>query len=142
MCLSSERRAFLLLMLCAVTVGLLCAADTAKSGRPKDSGAKKQDPADIVYKPGADVKAPKLIHYVEPEFTSSSDQAFVDGIVKISTVVTQKGIPTDLHILNGLNTKEDGTAMDAVKQWRFEPGTKNGQAVKVQVIVEVNFHLL
>lgn len=141
MCLSSKRRALLLFMFCAVTVGLLCAADTVKSGQSKDSGSKKQG-ADVVYKPGADVKAPKLIHYVEPEFSSSSDQAFVNGVVKISTVVTQEGIPTNLQILSGLNTKEDGTAMDAVKQWRFEPGTKNGQAVKVQVIVEVSFHLL
>ncbi len=134
MCLSSKTRARLLLVPCVLFIGLLHAADADKT-----SSAKKQE---VVYKPGADVKAPKLIHYVEPEFSDSSDEAFVDGIVKISTVVTPDGLPTDLHILSGLNSKVDGTAVDAVKQWRFQPGTKDGEAVKVQVTVEVSFHLL
>jgi periplasmic protein TonB len=62
--------------------------------------------------------------------------------VKISTVVTQDGIPTELKILRGLNSKEDETAIEVLKQWRFQPGTKAGQPVKVRVTVEVEFHLL
>ena len=141
MCFSSRIRANLLLVPCIFTASLLCAAGVKDSGN-KDSGVKSQEIADVVYKPGADVKAPKLIHYVEPEFSDSSDEAFVDGIVKISTVVTQEGVPTDLRVLSSLNSKEDTTAVNAVKQWRFQPGTRNGEAVRVQVTVEVSFHLL
>jgi TonB family protein len=121
----------------------LLSAAPAEDHSQKSSGvAKKQDAGSTVYKPGPDVKAPKLIHYVEPEFSDSSNEAFVDGVVKISTVVGSDGVPTDLHVLSGLNSKEDGTAVNAVKQWRFEPGTKAGEAVNVEVTVEVNFHLL
>jgi TonB family protein len=102
----------------------------------------KSDSADTVYEPGGDVKPPKLTHYVEPAFSSSSKEAFVEGTVKISTVVTTEGRPTDLHVVRGLNSEEDRTAMDAVTEWRFQPGTKNGRAVKVKVTVEVDFHLL
>jgi TonB family protein len=94
------------------------------------------------YSPGGDVKPPKLIHYVEPEFSSSSKEAFVEGVVKISTVVTAAGLPTELHVVSGLNTEEDNTALAAVKQWRFQPGTKDGHPVRVRVTVEINFHLL
>ena len=105
--------------------------------------AKGEDEADKkVYEPGGDVKAPKLIHYVEPDFSPNSKEAFVEGTVKISTVVTTDGIPTDLHVTSGLNTEEDRTAMEAVKQWRFEPGTKSGHPVNVRVTIEVSFHLL
>jgi len=97
---------------------------------------------DPVYQPGKDVKAPKLIHYVEPQFSPSSKEAFVEGAVKISTVVTREGLPTELKVISGLNAKEDETAVEALKQWRFQPGTKAGQPVKVRVTVEVDFHLL
>jgi TonB family protein len=95
-----------------------------------------------VYEPGGDVKPPKLIHYVEPAFSDSSKEAFVEGTVRILTVVTCDGIPTELKITSGLNADEDRTALEAVKQWRFQPGLKNGQPVNVRVTVEVEFHLL
>lgn len=88
------------------------------------------------------MKPPKLTHYVEPDFSPSSKEAFVEGTVKISTVVTTEGLPSMLKIVKGLNTDEDKTAVEAVKQWRFQPGTKAGQPVRVKVTVEVDFHLL
>jgi TonB family protein len=104
--------------------------------------SKDKSSEEPTYTPGGDVKPPKLIHYVEPEFSSSSKEAFVEGVVKISIVVTADGLPTELHIVSGLNTEEDDTAIAAVKQWRFQPGTKNGRPVRVRVTVEINFHLL
>ncbi len=102
----------------------------------------KDAPQNKVYEPGGDVTPPKLVHYVEPDFSPNSKEAFVEGTVKISTVVTTDGVATDLHVTSGLNTEEDHTAVEAVKQWKFEPGTKGGQAVNVRVAVEVTFHLL
>ncbi|MGH9584581.1 MAG: energy transducer TonB [Bryobacteraceae bacterium] len=95
-----------------------------------------------VYEPGGDVTPPKLIHYVEPAFSDSSKDAYTEGTVRILTVVTRDGIPTDLHVTSGLNADADRTALDAVKQWRFQPGLKNGRPVNVRVTVEVAFHLL
>lgn len=95
-----------------------------------------------VYEPGGEVTPPKLIHYVEPNFSSSSKEAFVEGTVRISTVVKTDGSPIDLHVLKGLNAEEDQQAVEAVTQWRFKPGAKKGQPVNVRVTVEVDFHLL
>ena len=97
---------------------------------------------ETVYEPGGDVKPPKLVHYVEPKFSPSSKEAFVEGTVKISTIVTRDGLATDLRVISGLNSEEDRNAVEAVKEWRFQPGTKRGEPVKVKVTVEVNFHLL
>jgi TonB family protein len=47
-----------------------------------------------------------------------------------------------MRVTNGVSAEEDRTAMEALKQWRFRPGTKNGQPVNVRVTVEVDFHLL
>jgi TonB family protein len=94
------------------------------------------------YEPGGAVKAPKLIHYVEPEFSSQSKEAFIEGIVKISTIITVEGRPSESHVIRGLNPEEDRTALEALKQWRFQPGTKEGKPVNVKVIIEIAFHLL
>jgi TonB family protein len=102
----------------------------------------KPEGDDKIYEPGGDVKGPKLLHYVEPAFSPSAKEAFVEGTVKISTVVTREGVATRLRVTSGLNAEEDRTATEAVKQWKFQPGTKAGQPVNVRVTVEVTFHLL
>ena len=127
-------RAFLLLL----CISLSLRADEQSADR---KGA-KGDPSKQVYEPGGNVKAPKLLHYVEPEFSPKSKEAFVEGVVKISTVVTVNGEATELKIISGLNTEEDRTATEALKKWKFQPGTKEGQPVNMRVTVEVDFHLL
>jgi TonB family protein len=119
-------------------VGVLAFASTRGAAADDKSSTTKE----IVYQPGGDVKSPKLVHYVEPAFSSSSKEAFVEGVVRISAVVKSDGVPSDIHISKGLNSEEDQKAMEAVGKWRFRPGTKNGQAVNVRVTVEVEFHLL
>ena len=112
------------------------ATDDPKTKDTKDSSQND------VYEPGGDVKSPKLVHYVEPDFSPKSKEAFVEGTVKISSVVNTDGVATNLKVVSGLNTEEDRTALEAVKQWRFQPGTKAGRAVNVRVTIEVSFHLL
>lgn len=79
---------------------------------------------------------------MEPEFSPKSKEAYVEGVVKISTVVDTDGSPTAYRVTSGLNAEEDRTAVEALKKWKFKPGTKNGQPAKVRVTVEVEFHLL
>ena len=101
----------------------------------------EQDSSDV-FEPGGPVRPPKLAHYVEPEFSTSSKEAFMEGTVKISTVVTTGGMPIKCQVVTGLSENEDRTALEAVRQWRFSPGTKEGKPVNVRVTVEVAFHLL
>jgi len=143
---NASRRSFCrsFLALISVAAGTLDAAGQ-ESGDAKKADGKKSDSGasdDHVYEPGGDVKPPKVIHYVEPSFSPKSKEAYVEGTVKISTVVTTEGSPKDLRVISGLNAEEDQTAVDALKQWKFQPGTKNGQAVNVRVTVEVSFHSL
>lgn len=108
----------------------------------KTQDKKDGKPAPTVYTPGGDVKAPKVVHYVEPQFSASSKEAFVEGVVRLKTTVTPDGLPSDIEVTKGLNTEEDRTAVEAVKQWRFQPGTKGGEAVHVRVGIEIAFHLM
>ena len=139
MSLGTSRRVFVRAFAKPVVAGLIFISLGLANGNEGKDSKKTTAP---VYDPGGEITPPKLVHYVEPAFSSSSSEAFVEGSVKISTVVTSDGTPTELHVMRGLNAEEDRTAVDAVTQWRFRPGQKAGQAVNVRVTVEVDFHLL
>jgi TonB family protein len=141
--LNLDRRKFLL-TLATLWAGFHGNAFGRQDNKSKDSKDKDKDgkPAPTVYTPGGDVKAPKVVHYVEPSFSNASKEAFVDGVVRLKTTVTPEGLPSDIEVTRGLNAEEDRTAVEAVKQWRFQPGTKAGEAVHVRVSIEIAFHLM
>lgn len=140
MYLLANRRVFLSFLTAANSFGSISRAAALASFFSAGSSDKSSD--ETVYEPGGDVKPPKLIHYVEPEFSPSSKEAFLEGTVKISTVVTQEGKPTECRVSSGLSSGEDRSALEALKQWTFHPGTKGDKPVKVRITVEIDFHLL
>ena len=137
MYLNASRRDFLYLCFAINLVFLRSEATALQT----DSNRSTKSDAEA-YEPGGAVKAPKLTHYVEPEFSSQSKEAFIEGVVKIATIVTAEGRPSESRVIHGLNAEEDKTALEALKQWRFQPGTKDGKPVNVKVNIEIAFHLL
>jgi TonB family protein len=134
-----SRRVFAI-QLAALALHATCCADDQKDEHKPEKTSDSVE--DKVYEVGGEVKSPKLVHYVEPAFSPKSKEAYVEGTVRISTVVSKAGDPTNPQVLSGLNAEEDRTAVEALKQWKFEPGTRNGRPVNVRVTVEINFHLL
>ena len=140
MCL---RRVLLALTTVVLVSIFLMPAATARDGDKTDAGKTTEEKQhDPIYEIGGDVKPPKLVHVVEPEFSAHSEQAFVSGVVKIQMIVTSEGLPKEPKVLSGLGDVQDKKAVEAVQQWRFKPATKEDKPVNVRVTVEVNFHLL
>jgi TonB family protein len=63
----------------------------------------------------------------------------LQGVSVVGLVVDSKGMPRDLHIERSLATDFDKSAMDAVRQYKFEPGKRDGKPVAVSINIEVNF---
>jgi len=55
--------------------------------------------------------------------------------------VDAAGRPQQIRVQRPLGMGLDEKAIEAVKQWKFEPAKKDGQAVPVMINVEVNFRL-
>ena len=53
----------------------------------------------------------------------------------------QYGRPQNLKVARSLGMGLDQKAIEAVRQWKFEPAMKDGRPVAVQINVEVNFRL-
>lgn len=94
-----------------------------------------------VYRIGGGASAPIVIHHVEPEYSEQARNAKFQGIVVLSTIVDETGHPTHVKIVRPLGLGLDEKAIEAVQQWRFRPGLKDGKPVPVLVTVEVNFRL-
>jgi protein TonB len=90
---------------------------------------------------GGDVKAPVKKFYPDPQYTELARKARVAGIVIIEAVIDRNGNVTDARVLKGLPMGLDNAALEAVKRWKFQPGTLNGQPVPVYYNLTINFQL-
>lgn len=94
------------------------------------------------YRIGGDVSSPVLILKTEPEYSEEARKAKYSGSVLLTIVVDQNGVPRDIRVVRPLGLGLDEKAIEAVRKWRFRPGTKSGRPVAVQAQVEVSFRLL
>lgn len=97
---------------------------------------------DGAYRMGPGVSSPRLVYKVEPSYSDEARAAKLDGPVRISLIVGTDGLAHDINVVRSLGMGLDEKAVEAVQKWRFQPGTKDGQPVRVRAIIEVNFKLL
>ena len=93
------------------------------------------------YRVGGGVRAPRPVFSPDPEFSEEARRNKFQGNVVLRIVVGADGRTHDVAVLRSLGMGLDEKAIEAVRQWRFEPGTKDGQPVPVEVNIEVTFHL-
>jgi periplasmic protein TonB len=93
------------------------------------------------YRPGNGTSAPRVIYQTDPEFSDEARKAKYQGTCVLDLVVDAMGRPTAIRVVNALGMGLDEKAIEAVKNWKFEPGKRDGHAVPVEIAVEVDFHL-
>ena len=84
---------------------------------------------------------PRLLREVKADYSEDARRANVEGEVILEIVVRRDGSVSDVRLLNGLTGGLNERAIAAVRQWRFAPATRLGQAVDVVVEVAVEFKL-
>ena len=94
------------------------------------------------YRPGGGVTGPQILYKVEPEYTEEARKAKYQGTVVLAVVVDPDGLIRSVRVIRSLGLGLDEKAMEAVKQWKFRPGMKDGRPVPVQASIEVTFRLL
>jgi len=86
--------------------------------------------------------APVVLFQVEPEFSEEARKAKLQGVVMLYGEVDTNGRLRNIRVTRGLGLGLEEKAIEAVKQWRFRPGTRDGKPVVAAASIEVNFHLL
>lgn len=94
-----------------------------------------------VFRVGGGVSAPSVLYRVEPTYSEEARKAKYQGVVVLSAIVRKDGTIEILKVVRGLGLGLDENAIQALKQWKFRPGMKNGVPVDVALNIEVNFSL-
>ena len=94
-----------------------------------------------MYRIGGGVSAPRAIYAPDPEFSDEARKAKYQGTVVLRVVVGVDGRAHDIVLQRSLGMGLDERAMDAIRQWRFDPARRDGIPVAVLVNIEVTFRL-
>jgi protein TonB len=87
------------------------------------------------------LKNPVLVKQILPEYSEEARKARFQGSVILDTIIREDGSVQIDRIARGLGFGLDEKAIEAVLQWKFEPGRINGKPVPMHLYVEVNFNL-
>jgi TonB family protein len=89
-------------------------------------------------KVGGNVKEPRLVNRVMPEYPLVAKQAGIQGDVVVKTTIDDKGSVVNMQVVSGPALLR-GAALAALRRWKYEPSTLNGQPISVQMLVTIKF---
>jgi protein TonB len=93
------------------------------------------------FRVGDGVERPRKIRDVKPVYPIPAMSARVGGNVLIEATIGADGKVHDARVLKSIALL-DKAALDAVRQWEFEPSRRGGVAVAVTMVIVVTFALL
>ena len=102
--------------------------------------AATQDPPKAPMRVGGVIKDPKQLKNVVPNYPNIAKQAKIQGTVLIEIVIGKDGSVTSAKILKPTPLLDEA-ALEAVKQWKYEPTVYEGDFIEVMKIVSVTFSL-
>jgi periplasmic protein TonB len=116
--------------------GILGSTGTAPA--PPLVSKPKEKPA--IYRVGGDVREPRILVHVNPEYPLIAKQAHIEGTVVVDAVIDENGDVVQAHAVQGPGLLIR-SALDAVLQWKYEPTLLNGERVPIAMHVEVTYRL-
>ncbi len=137
----TQRIAMAVVAACAVLGGALTAAALSFDVMPAKDAATSAPTHEKIYKIGNGVTPPVLVHAVDAEFAKKAKDAKYQGVSIVSCVVDADGKPQYVHTIRKLGMGLDEKALEAVRQYKFDPGRRDGKPVAVAITIEVNFHI-
>jgi TonB family protein len=81
------------------------------------------------------------VNDVTPVYPQMAKIARIQGIVATEALIDKTGSLQNLRIVSTDNPLLNQATLDAVKQWRYEPGTCGGQPVELETLIEVSYWL-
>src|SRR5207247_9479683 len=90
---------------------------------------------------GGGVCARTELYAPEPGDSEEARKAKYQGTCVLYLIVGADGKPRDIRVARSLGLGLDEKAIEAVRQWKFEPAMKDGKPVAVAINVEVDFRL-
>ena len=105
------------------------------------AGSGKQPAAPEVPLPvGGDVRSAKLISSVSPVYPNLAKNQHVSGDVRVDALIDATGRVTTMKVISGPTLLQQA-AMDALRQWKYQPAALDGKTVPMHLTVTLQFRL-
>ena len=115
----------------------------ATETRPADaSGTRDNSGADRARAAIANRAPQPLAGNPVPAYPRSALRAGQEGAVMLRIDIDARGVPTDVQVVERSGDRDrafDRAAIEAARQWRFQPATRNGEPVAATVRLPVEF---
>jgi len=98
------------------------------------------DPVGPVVRAMGDIQPPRLVRRVEPAYPEIARQARIEGVVILEATTDVYGRVVGVRVLRSIPLL-DAAAVEAVRQWVYEPLVVNGRPRPVTFTVTVRFVL-
>jgi TonB family protein len=85
-------------------------------------------------------KGPVLTYEVKPIYPPEAKAMQTQGTVEMEAIIDTHGRVVSARVVNSI-PELDQAALDALKQWQFQPALLNGEPVSVICNVEMSFKL-
>ena len=109
-------------------------------GTPQPPPQKVVAPRPRTIKVSEGVEAALLSHRVVPRYPILALQTRTEGEVKLHAIISIEGAIRSLEVESGHPLLVQA-ALDAVREWRYQPALLNGQKVEVDTFITLIFHL-
>ena len=86
------------------------------------------------------MQSARLVRQPRPVYPPLAKQARISGVVKLGAIISKDGTIQHLEVISG-HPLLVPSALEAVKQWVYQPTLLNGEPVEVQTQIDVNFTL-
>jgi protein TonB len=104
----------------------------AELGRPAQFGTIGADQLD---------NEPRVRFQQPPRYPYGAIHSLKAGTVVVEFGVNEKGRVYDARVVSSTDSVFEEPTLEAVRQWRFEPGRRNGMLVRFRMMLPVEFHL-
>lgn len=105
------------------------------------TGSSKQPIAPTAPVPvGGDVKQARLVSSVPPQYPVLAKNQRVSGDVRIDALIDATGRVTTMKVISGPALLHQA-AMDALRQWKYQPASLDGKPVAMHLTVVLQFRL-
>ena len=85
---------------------------------------------------------PELLNRIQPVYPSAAYRSREEGTVLLAILVDAEGRAAEVEVVRSSRNRDlDRAAIDAAKQWTFEPAVRDGSRVEARVEAPVTFRL-
>jgi periplasmic protein TonB len=111
-----------------------------RSGKPLEIRKPEPPEHNSPLKRSEGVMAAALIYKLQPQYPAVARTIHLQGTVYLRAIIATDGTVRQLEVVGG-NQILANAALQAVRQWRYQPTRLNGEPVEVETLITVNFIL-